>query len=285
MSERLSDIRAHLAATRQLETVITAMRGVAAARTHEAQSRLAGVRAYADALGEAIGAALTLATAREERHRPPEEQSRAGHIVLAFCSAQGFVGAFNERVIASAKRVAAGKGGALSALIVVGERGEALAAEQGLELVWSAPMAAHVEEAPMLADKIAGAIYDRLGEDSAARVTLIHGAPERPAGKEIVERPLIPLDLGRFPAAGDGVPPLVSLSPEKLIASLAQEYVFAELCEAIVLSFAAENEARMRAMIAARDNVHRTLEELEARYRRQRQEQITEEIVELSARR
>ena len=37
----------------------------------------------------------------------------------------------------------------------------------------------------------------------------------------------------------------------------------------------------MDAMIAARTNVRKTLEELEARYRRLRQEQITEEIIEL----
>jgi F-type H+-transporting ATPase subunit gamma len=40
----------------------------------------------------------------------------------------------------------------------------------------------------------------------------------------------------------------------------------------------------MQAMIAARANVRKTLDELTARYRRQRQEEITEEIIELSAR-
>jgi len=50
-----------------------------------------------------------------------------------------------------------------------------------------------------------------------------------------------------------------------------------------MLSFAAENEARMRAMIAARTNVHDKLEALTGDYRRLRQEEITSEIVELSA--
>ena len=44
---------------------------------------------------------------------------------------------------------------------------------------------------------------------------------------------------------------------------------------------AAENEARMQAMIAARGNVQKSLQELEARHRRQRQAEITEEIIEL----
>ncbi|HYA79948.1 MAG TPA: F0F1 ATP synthase subunit gamma, partial [Methylocystis sp.] len=131
------------------------------------------------------------------------------------------------------------------------------------------------------ADRIAGALYQRLGENRAARATLIHGAPGS-SGTSIVERSLIPLDLTRFPASSSrGAPPLITLPPEMLVESLAQEYVFAELCEVVVLSFAAENEARMQAMIAARNNVRKTLEELEARHRQKRQEEITEEIIEL----
>ena len=54
------------------------------------------------------------------------------------------------------------------------------------------------------------------------------------------------------------------LPPEQLLAELAEEYVYAELCAEIMLSFAAENEACMRAMIAARTNVARKLDELAA---------------------
>ena len=73
-------------------------------------------------------------------------------------------------------------------------------------------------------------------------------------------------------------------APEQLLAELAEEYVYAELCEELMLSFAAENEARMRAMIAARSNVARKLDELVASFRRLRQEEITGEIIELGAR-
>jgi F-type H+-transporting ATPase subunit gamma len=61
-----------------------------------------------------------------------------------------------------------------------------------------------------------------------------------------------------------------------------QEYVFAQLAEAALLSFAAENEARMRAMIAAQDNTAETLAQMVATSRQLRQEEITEEILELA---
>jgi len=49
------------------------------------------------------------------------------------------------------------------------------------------------------------------------------------------------------------------------------------LCDEVMLSFAAENEA----MIAARCNVVRKLDELVASFRRLRQEEIAREIIEL----
>ena len=60
--------------------------------------------------------------------------------------------------------------------------------------------------------------------------------------------------------------------------------MFAELTEAVTLSLAAENEARMRAMTAAKSNVSKMLDELVARSRQLRQEEITDEIIELGAR-
>ena len=91
---------------------------------------------------------------------------------------------------------------------------------------------------------------------------------------EIVERMLLPFDFTRQ-VAQTAIRSIVTLPPERLLAELAEEYVYAELCEAIMLSYAAENEARMQAMIAARTNVERKLTELVGSYRTLRQEEIT----------
>ncbi|RTL84062.1 MAG: H(+)-transporting ATPase [Hyphomicrobiales bacterium] len=270
--ERLGEVRARIAATRQLETVFTAMRGLAAARSREAQQSLEGVRAYAHALGETIGVALALA--------PDERTARAPatrHIVLAFCAEQGFVGGFDRRVLDAASRA-----GARSALYIVGQKGFASADELGMKAAWSAPMIAHAADAPLLAERIAGKLYATVSGTETVRVTLVHGAPSPSGADEIVARPLIPLDLTRFPVSGREAKPLVNLPPAELIATLAEEYIFAELCEAALLSFAAENMARMMAMTAARSNVRKTIDDLVMRHRRLRQEQITEELVELS---
>ena len=113
--------------------------------------------------------------------------------------------------------------------------------------------------------------------------TIVHATPETGGEQPIVETALIPFDFARFPAATLANPPLLTLPPRDLLARLAEEYVFAELCEAAMLSYAAENQARMRAMIAAHENVSKRLDELNASARRIRQEEITSEVVELAA--
>ncbi len=271
-SEQLAGIRAHISATRQLDNVFTAMRGLAAARSRDAQRSLEGVRSYAQAVGAAIQAALPFAPTD-----PPQHADMEKRIVLAFCSEQGFAGAFDERVLRAAARA-----GSKARLYVVGHKGKASATERGLTVAWSTPMAAHAIDATAVAERIADALYDDVATGAATQVTLVHMAPATLPELEIVTRPLIPLDLARFPTPTSLAPPLFNLSPRQLLSTLAEEYVFAELCEATLLSYASENFARMQAMTSARSNVRKTLDELTARHRRLRQEQITEELLELS---
>ncbi len=278
MSGKLSEVEKRIGAVHQLETVITAMRGLAAARSREARSRLDGVRAYASVIGAGIGEALTLTSQSASAEAP---DSRAGgHIIIAICAEQGFVGTFNERVMEKAlHHLELGP----VEFLLVGHRGTTIMAERGLPFDWSTPMAVHADEAPALANRITDALYDRLQAGRAKHVMAVHAVPGPSGMIDVVERRLLPFDFTRFQVAQTAVAPIVILPPERLLSELAEEYVYAELCEAIILSYAAENEARMQAMIAARSNVEGKLTELVGSYRTLRQEEITAEIIELSA--
>ena len=92
-----------------------------------------------------------------------------------------------------------------------------------------------------------------------------------------------PLILSDSDGRSRNQPPLISTSPEALLESLAAEYVYAQLCEAAMHAFVAENEARMLAMLAARNNIETKLGLLTRRERQLRQQEITTEVVELAA--
>ncbi|MCB1493914.1 MAG: F0F1 ATP synthase subunit gamma, partial [Rhodobiaceae bacterium] len=206
------------------------------------------------------------------------------HIVIALCAEQGFVGGFNSRILKAVAERIAEEGAERTDLLLVGSRGLAVADEMGLAVAWSAPMAEHVDQVTSLANRLADTLFERLQGGAVTQVTTIHARPSSdsaPAG--LVEQTLMPFDFSRFPPANRANPPLIHLPAPDLLARLADEYVFAELCEALTLSCAAENEARMRAMVAARDNVEERLQDLTAQARLLRQEQITEEVIELAA--
>ena len=281
MNDRARDVETRIRAVAQIDAVIGAMRGIAAARMRDAQRRLDGVRDCAATVGAAIGAALALAGNGNGGGAapPPRGAPAAVRIVVALGTQQGFVGPFNERVIA---RAAAGTVGG-GTLLVVGERGAAAAEAQGVEVAWRAPMIAHADAAGALAAAVADALFTRLGDARAVRLSVVHALPGTSASPPIVERVLLPFEFGRFAAAPRAAAPLVTLAPRQLLIRLADEYLYMELCEALLLSFAAENDARMRAMAAAHQHVRDRLGELTGRFRRLRQEEITAEINELVA--
>ncbi|MEW5837067.1 MAG: FoF1 ATP synthase subunit gamma [Pseudomonadota bacterium] len=279
MSGQLAEVAARLDSTRQLGSVISAMRAIAASRSQQARRELEAIRLYAATIGQAIDQVLGSLPAGQSI-APPTAKSD-GVLVVALCAEQGFAGSFNERVLDVALPLADEGDGHL---FVVGDRGLMVAGNRGRMPDWSAPMAAHTDEVSALADRISDAVYAALASHGPGRVLLVYGSPAEGEEPAIVRRWLLPFDFGRFPArlaAGQG--PLMNLPPPLLLEQLAVEYVHADLCEALMLSYAAENQARMQAMIAAHGNLERTEAALTLQFQRVRQEDITDEILELSA--
>jgi F-type H+-transporting ATPase subunit gamma len=89
--------------------------------------------------------------------------------------------------------------------------------------------------------------------------------------------------MAQFSRPPDTNAPLLNLAPEALLSELTADYLHAQLCNAALHAFAAENEARMEAMAAAHNQIERQLSALRARQQNVRQEEITAEIIELAA--
>ena len=140
-------------------------------------------------------------------------------------------------------------------------------------------MPSHSPGVPKLADRIVQMLYRRVGTGEVDRIEVAFSVWDH--GRVTVERRLLlPVDRAAFPPAG-GDAPLMNLPPAALLESLTTDYLHALICNAALHAFAAENEARMAAMAAARRQIEHELAELRATERRVRQEAITAEIIEL----
>jgi len=267
--EQLSRLQTRISSLRDLRELIRALQALAASHVQEAQDSLDGIRKYVDVVegGIADGVALLSRTYAKAGVLGP---SAAGALIVV-CSEHGFVGAYNERLLDRA--VAERKPG--QRLVVIGRRGAVLAAERGLYVDRSFPMATHIGGVLGVTRRVA----EELAFVSTADVVF---ARYRMGGNfKTAVRNILPLD----PALLDGTerrsPPLHHLEPALLLRRLADEYLFAEFTRSMMESLASENGARLRVMEAADRNIGERLDQLRRREHVLRQETITAELLDV----
>ncbi len=273
MTERLADVTVRIDGIRQLGAVVNAMRGIAAARARQARTQLDAVDRYAATIGAAISQVLALMPT--DRLAPADRAARPG--LVLFGAEQGFADAFSQHVVDAAAP------GPDCKLFVAGTRGAATIAERQLTAAWQGAIPSRSSGMPKFAAEIASAVYASFAKGEVDRLEVVFSQWEPAQATRIIRQSLLPLDTTAFLAPVNGNSPLLNLTPTALLDSLTPDYLHAQLCRAALHSFAAENEARMEAMAAAHNHTESELAALLATQRRVRQEEITAEIIELSA--
>lgn len=273
----LESIKDRIANIGQIEGVIVAMRAMAAAHAQEARRHLRAIRAHEATVARAMAAAMALATRGD--FGPAASGGAVTHLRIVIGAAQGFSGSYNERIVNGALALSGGSED--RQYLLIGQRCVAEFATRAIAPVWSANMVAHAADVPALASRIVDALFQRLDRGEVQRVSIAFADPAAPE-IDLTVRQLMPFDFGRIAMAGHSAEPATMIPPAQLIAQLVEEYVFTEICEALMLGFAAENDARMNAMTRARSNVKQIAQELQRKFHQARQEDTTTEIIELS---
>lgn len=269
----LGETQARIVSIGKLKTVVSAMRGIAAAHAQQARQGLAGYRAYTEVIAVGLGRALELLPPDRTGPREPEHAPRA---VVAFTAEHGLAGAFSERVLeglGDAEQVT---------LFMVGARGLALAEQRGWPAAWSGPMSSQASAVGATARQVADALYTGFVAGRFAGAEVLFAKLSGAGDPRIVRRSILPIDRSAFQSGHGRAAPLVNLAPQRLVEQLVGEYVYAELALAALESFAAENTARLTTMESARLNIEQKLEELSVQERLQRQEEITAEVQEVT---
>ena len=278
MSDRLRLVSDQLETLSQIESVMSAMQGIASARRAEAQTSLDGIKSYAATIAKSIG--ITLAVLKDKSDNLSRETGPESELVIVLSAEQGFAGAYNERLLDVA--IDHVKSANKSQLLMVGNRGQMIARSRQANVFDNMPMVTRVQAIPTLANELVETLYTHLNHALFTRVSLIHPRIHKANTVDITKRSLLPFDYARFELPPSVNPPLLTLEPTTLVTKLATEYIYSELCQALVLAHAAENEERIRAMVRARSNIRNSRERLTVDFQQLRQEQITAEITELT---
>jgi F-type H+-transporting ATPase subunit gamma len=286
----LKDIRGRIASFKNMRKITRAMEMVAAARLRRAEQRIEHLRPYADAIRRMTSRASQAAENIPSLPILEEKDSVERVGVLLVTGDRGLAGPFNAQIIRAGNRRAAElRRESLETIwYASGRRGVSSLTFRGLELggSWTGftdrPAFA---DARAIADGLAAAYVD----DKVDRVEVIYNGYVSAVRQEVRHETLLPLQqaevLAEEPEEDEHHRALwiYEPDPEEILARLVPDYVEISIYRALLESTASEHGARMTAMRNASDNAGELIDDLTLEANRQRQAEITQEIMEVVA--
>jgi F-type H+-transporting ATPase subunit gamma len=271
------------------------MEMVAAARLRRAEQRIEALRPYADALRRMTRRASEAAENIPSLPILQERESVQRVGILLVTGDRGLAGPFNAQIIRAGNRRAAElrRDGKEAVWYASGRRGESSLKFRGLELdvAWTG-----FTDRPAFADarRIADGLTAAYVDDKVDRVEVFYNGFISAVRQEVRHETLLPLQqadiLGAEEEEAEEEPEehrralwIYEPDPEEILARLVPDYVEISIFRALLESTASEHGARMTAMRNASDNAAELIDDLTLEANRQRQAEITQEIMEVVA--
>ena len=298
------DIKNRIGSVKNIQKITRAMEMVAAARLRKAEQRIEALRPYASAIrrmtrqaAEAAGDIPQLPILNEH-----ESEKRVG--ILLVTGDRGLAGAFNSQIIRAGVR-AGGEHeaeGKEARYYASGRRGVSSLTFRGKE---PAGQYTGFTDRPAYANarEIASDLMAAYIDGELDRVEIFYNGYVSPLTQKVTRETLLPLqqasilgaddededddeqEQGGDEADVDHSRALVEYEPdpEEILGRLVPAYVEISIYRALLESTASEHGARMTAMRNASENASEIIDDLTLQMNRERQAEITQEIMEVVA--
>lgn len=273
----LRELQRKLDSVKALGDVVEAMRNLSAIYVRRSESALEAVRPYSEIVETCLGILLTKA---EIPDAPPDPGAHA--LALVFSGDQGLCGSYNERAVASATSFKDSRSGRTD-FIAIGGRGAELLGMAGLEPLLTAPAPTSLEGIKAGIPQLAADVYRTYTESGASCMFFIYNGY---AGMGKFEERLFQVIPPRHAQLSTEkrqfrCEPLLTATPDSLLAAFIEEYFFIQLYRALSESHSSENGARLMAMTAAASNIDEHSTELTQAFQSARQDFITAELLDV----
>jgi F-type H+-transporting ATPase subunit gamma len=291
----LKDVKSRISSVKNIQKITRAMEMVAAARLRRAEQRIEALRPYAGAIRRMTRQAAEAAGNVPNLPILSEHESERAIGILLVTADRGLAGAFNSQIMRAglqASREAAGKE---IRWYASGRRGVSSLTFRGQDL---AGEYTGFTERPSYADArgIASDLMTAYIDGQVDRVDIVYNRYISPLTQEVTVETLLPMQrasvLEETSDDGDEIPhddqghhALVEYEPDPdaILERLIPAYVEISIFRALLESSASELGARMTAMRSASDNAGDIIKDLTLQMNRERQAEITQEIMEVVA--
>lgn len=210
------------------------------------------------------------------------------HLFILIGSDNGMVGRFNREIVESAKSFLRQKRINIhdAMFITIGRRVSALAENSRLRLFKSYAVSNSVKTVSLLAENVILNLDEAVNKERISDVWIISHHRRTPVSVEVSQRQIMPFDLKRLQRFKDkkwetNNIPMLGIPANKMFAELINESLMITMAKEINASLASEHFTRMTNMQNAEKNIDENLEELNLEYQQQRQEDITDELIDV----
>jgi len=281
----LKDLKNRISSVKSTQKITKAMQMVAAAKLRRAQDNAESARPYAERMNNVLA---SLAAAYKGREGAPQLLGGNGkdqtHLLIVASAERGLCGGFNSSIARLArdhanKLIAQGK---TVKILCVGKKGhdvlKRLFADQMEGLIT-------LREVKQIGYANAKDIGDRVlsmfdaGEYDVA--TLFYSKFKSVISQVPTAQQLIPASFDEEQATGEATNYEYEPSEEAILEDLLPRNVSVQIFHALLENAAGEMGAKMSAMDNATRNAGDMINKLEISYNRQRQAQITKELIEI----
>jgi F-type H+-transporting ATPase subunit gamma len=306
----LKDIRSRISSVKNVRKITRAMEMISAARLRRAEQRIEALRPYADALRRMTARAAQAAENIPNLPILQEKDSVETVGVLLITGDRGLAGPFNSQILrAGNQRMRELRDDGENVLwYAVGRRGVSSLEFRGYEVgdSWTG-----FTDRPAFADarRVADGLVAAYVDGKVDRVEVFYNGYISPVNQEVRHETLLPLqqadvisddddheddDAKNQGQSPEGTGPedqhihdralwIYEPDAEEILARLVPDYVEISIYRALLESTASEHGARMSAMRNASDNAAELIDDLTLAANRQRQAEITQEIMEVVA--
>lgn len=281
MSDSIASLRHKIASAKDLESVVSTMKAMAASSIGQYETAVRSLDDYYRTVQ------LGLAACFQQDKSPGSmtsrhQQDKAAIGVIVFGSDQGLVGQFNEVMVEFVEDTLAKLPGN-KVVWAVGERIQSRLADTRLMPEAGFILPNSINAITALVGQILIEMEAQREQGTIDQVYLFHNRPQSGSIYTPVSQQMLPLDeTWRHNLASIHWPtqnlPEVMHNRERTLRALVREYLFVSLFRACAESLASENASRLAAMQRAEKNIDELQEDLNRTFHRQRQSGIDEEL-------
>ena len=283
----LKDLRNRIASVKATRKITKAMQMVAAAKLRRAQEAAVAARPYSDRMAAVLG---NLGRAMEGRADASPLVTGTGkdeiHLIVVATAERGLCGGFNSSIVRLAREridslMAQGK---TVKIMCVGKKGNDLLKRLYGRHIIDVIEFRGIKSIGFAQAQVVGSRILKLFEEGQFDVATIFFAEFKSV---ISQRPralrLIPAEVAPAESAPDLGGAIYDAEPDEgeILADLLPRNIQVQIFRALLENAASEQGARMSAMDSATRNAGDMIDRLTLNYNRQRQAQITKELIEI----